>query len=93
MCITRKGLGEILTALRYFLSQQLVKKYIRPNLVRWILSFLLLMSMSEAFSVTLTLNKIYTKHRVTETVFVPGVKSSETTNIAAPFTVHHKLSS
>ena len=93
MCITRKGLGEILTALRYFLSQQLVKKNITPNLVRWILSFLLLMSMSEAFSVTLTLNKIYTKHRVTETVFVPGVKSSETTNTAAPFTVHHKLSS
>ena len=46
------------------------------KLVRWILSCALLMSMLEAFPVTSTLNKIYTKVLVTETVFGFGFKSS-----------------
>ena len=59
------------------------------KLVRWVLFCPLLISMSEAFSVTFTLNKIYTKLWVTETVFGPGVKSpSETTNPAALFTIY-----
>ena len=64
------------------------------KLVRWVLSCSLLMSMSEAFSVTFTLDKIYTVLQVTETVFGSGVKSSpsETMNPAAPFTIYHKLS-
>ena len=89
----RKGSGRNSHSLEVFFiySQQLVKKYIRLNLVRWILSFLLLMSMPGAFSVTFTLNKIYTKHRVTETVLGPGVKSSsETMNTAAPFTISYQ---
>ena len=44
--------------------------------------------MTEDFSVTFTLSKIYTKAWVTETGFGPGVKSFplETMNPAAPFT-------
>ena len=59
------------------------------KLVRWVHSYPLLMSVSEAFSVTLTLNKIYTKLGVTEIVFGPRVKSSalETTNLVALFTI------
>ena len=41
------------------------------KLLRWVLSCSLLMSMSEGFSVTFTLDKIYTMLQVTETVFVP----------------------
>ena len=66
-----------------------------PKLVSWVLSYPLLMSMAEAFSVTFTLSKIYTMLWVTEIVFGPGVKSSSsvTMNPAALFTIHHKLSS
>lgn len=41
------------------------------KVVRWVLSCSLLTSMSEAFSVTFTLDKIYTMLQVTETVFGP----------------------
>ena len=60
-------------------------------LLKWVMS---VMSTSEAFPVTLTLNKIYTKFWLTETVLGPRVKSSplETMNPVAPFTIHHKLS-
>ena len=74
-------------------TEQIVEKYYKAplNLVRWVLSCLLLMSMSEVFSVTFTLNKINTKLWVT--VFGPGVKSSplETTNPVALFTVSYHL--
>ena len=51
------------------------------KLVRWVLFCPLLISMSEAFAVTFTLNKIYTMLWVTEAVFGPRVKSpSETTS-------------
>ena len=64
------------------------------QLMRRVLSCTLLMSMSEAFSVTFTLNKVDTKFWVTETVVGPSVKSPlETMNLGAPFTIHHKLSS
>ena len=57
------------------------------KLVRRVLSCPLLMFLSEAFSVTFNLNKIYTKLPVTETVFGPGVKSPlEMTNLAVLFT-------
>ena len=46
------------------------------KVVRWVLSCSLLTSMSEAFSVTFTLDKIYTMLQVTETVFGPRVISS-----------------
>ena len=61
------------------------------KLVKWVLSCSLLMSMSEAFSVTFTLNKIYTKFWVIETVFGLQVKfsPSETTNVSVLFTAHH----
>ena len=60
-----------------------------PKLAMWILSCSLLMSISEAFSVTFTLNKNLHKS-LTETVFGSGVKSShsETTNLATLFTIH-----
>ena len=41
------------------------------KVVRWVLSCSLLTSMSEAFSVTFTLDTIYTMLQVTETVFGP----------------------
>ena len=59
------------------------------KLVRWVLSCSLLMSVSEAFSVTFTLNKIYTKLWVTETVFGPQVKSPPQRQVwqhCSPFT-------
>ena len=64
------------------------------KLVGWVLSCPLLMSMSEAFSVTCTVSNIYTKLWVIETVFCPRVNSSpsETTDLATSFTIHCKLS-
>ena len=88
-----KGSGGTLRTLRYsfyLFSAACWGVYKAPlKLVRQLLSYPLLMSISEAFSVTFTLNKIYTKLWVTETVFGPWVKSSpsETTNLAALFTV------
>ena len=68
-----KGLMELLQpwGILFIYSQQLAEKYRRPplKLVRWVLSRPLLMSKSEASSVTSTLNKIYTKLWVTETVW------------------------
>ena len=68
-------------------TEQIVEKYYKAPLE---VGTLLLMSMSEVFSATFTLNKIYTKLWVTETVFGPGVKSSslETTNLVAQFAIH-----
>ena len=90
-----KGLMELLQPwgiILFIYSQQLAEKYRRPplKLVRWVLSRPLLMSKSEASSVTSTLNKIYTKLWVTETD--SGVKSSplETTNPVAPFTASYR---
>ena len=59
------------------------------KLVRWVHSYPLLMSVSEAFSVTLTLNKIYTKLGVTEIVFGPRVipSSSDTMKSVASVTI------
>ena len=61
------------------------------KLVRWLHSYPLLMSVSEAFSVTFTLNKIYTKLGVTEIVFGPRVisSSSDTMNSVASVTVDY----
>ena len=59
------------------------------KLMRWVLFCPLLISMSEAFSVTFTLNKIYTKLWVTETVFGPQVKSPPQRQVwqhCSPFT-------
>ena len=89
-----KGLMELLQpwGILFIYSQQLAEKYIRPplQLVRWVLSRPLLMSKSEA-SVISTLNKIYTKLWVTETVFDSGVKFSplETMNPVALFTTSY----
>ena len=47
------------------------------KLLRWVLSCSLLMSMSEAFSVTFTLDKIYTMLQVTETVLTETVFGPE----------------
>ena len=82
-----KGLVELLQTLRYSFhlfsaaSWGVHKTLLKP--VRPVLASPLLMSTSEDFSVTFTLNKIYTKLWVTETVFGPWVKSSpsETTNL------------
>ena len=88
-----KGSGGTLTTLRYpfyLFSAASWEVYKVPlKLLRWVVSCPLLMSMSQAFSVTFTLKKIYTKFWVTETVFGPRIKSSpsETTNLTTPFTV------
>ena len=92
-CLGR-GSGRTFTTLRYSFylfstsSWEVYEAWLK--LVRWVLSSPLLMSISEAFSVTFSLNKIYTKLWVTETVFGPGVKSSslETTNLVAQFAIH-----
>ena len=88
-----KRSGGILTALRYsfyLFSAASWKVYkVLLKLVRWLLSCPLLMSVSEAFSVTFTLNEIYTRLWVTETVFGPRVKSSlEAMNLVAPSTAY-----
>ena len=98
MYVIGEGLGKIFTALWYFFnlfsaaSWEIYKALLK--LVKWVLSCPLLMSMSEAFSVISTLNKIYTKLWVTETAFGPRVESSpsETMNPAPPITSHGKLS-
>ena len=92
MYIMWKGLKKILQpwGIFYLFSAASWEVYKAPfKLVKQVLSCLLLMSVSEAFSVTFTLNKIYTKLWVTETVFGPRVisSSSDTMNPVASVTV------
>ena len=85
-----KGFDGLLTTLRYSFylfstsSWEVYEAWLK--LVRWVLSSPLLMSMSEAFSVSFTLNKIYTKLWVSKTVFGPRFKASpsETMNPVTP---------
>ena len=98
MYVIGEGLGKIFTALWYFFnlfsaaSWEIYKALLK--LVKWVLSCPLLMSMSEALSVTCTLSNIYTKLWVIETVFCPRVNSSpsETTDLVTSFNIHCKLS-
>ena len=93
-----KGSGGTLTTLRHsFYLPSAASWGARKallKLARRVLSCPLLMSMSEALSVTCTLSNIYTKLWVIETVFCPRVNSSpsETTDLVTSFNIHCKLS-
>ena len=90
-----KGLVKLLTMLKYsfyvFSATSWEACKVPLKLVRRVLFLPLLMSMSEAFSVLSLQIKFCTQNSEwLRPVFGPGVKSSETMNLAASFTVSNQ---